>query len=718
MVEVNVKGIVFEPEPYEDGFRLDQGAVFVYAEPLFESNLRIGFAVLRTFRSNDSLVLSDRFNLTVLAQRRRYLRELKQHEVELREGALEALGQVVSEAQHSGARGSPRKPFEHSNNQATEPAASMEDLAAAADDLLSCRDVLSRVGEAAAQRGYAGDTRPVRLVYLSIASRSLSRPQNTALVSESASGKNATIDAARELHPPEAVVEIRAGSARAVIYSDLDYAHKVILFAEADSIPDDGSGASAIRSLAADNFMAYDVVETDPDTKKFTTRHIEKPGPTGLLTTSTRSVAAQLTTRLLEIGLSDDENQTRAVMRAHALKVRPPSGKPPSLAPWQAFGRYIALRATELRGVYIPFAEKLAELLPARAVRMRRDFRQLLTVIETSALLHINHRAIADGWVVASIAADYATARDLLAPSFDSLAAEGLTPAVRQTVEAVHAGETDVSQTELAKRLGLTRSTVSWRVRKATEGGWLIDDAPEHARRKRLKRGEPLPENRSALPEVDELQRLFECSNATGGEGTRTTHALAFVDEIVAANGAAEPDAETLAGEASEVSDSVGTNGDQPRSDSRTRAASDAPDTVLHTHSEVVSDTGFGAHTDDQSFGTPIGAKPVTGSIGSGVKPGAVLPQRWTPLRREIERILSYGNWYEDQVLFHNVECFVDPRMAARAWVRAYDRITRNSDSERPFGSSAFTENELRHLHVGARAVYSATCASWSSASV
>jgi hypothetical protein len=530
---VNVEGTVYAPEPYKDGFRISHADMFVYAEPIFELNVRIGFAVVRTFRSNDSLVLSDRFNLNILAKRRKYLNELKKLGVELNEGPLQALGEAVCEAQRNAEIkiSSTRKAFEHSNNQAPAPAASLEELAVAAGGLLGHRNVLSYVGEVAGKRGYAGDTRPVCLVYLSIASRSLARPLNTAVVSESASGKNATIDAARELHPPEAVVEIRAGSARAAIYSTADYEHKVVLFAEADSIPDDGPAASAIRSLATDNCLTYDVVEQDPETKKFTTRHIEKPGPTGLLTTSTRTLTAQLNTRLLEMGLADDAEQTRRVMRAHAHKVRPPAGEPPALDPLQAFGRYIAQRAAGLRGVDIPFAKLLAEITPAGAVRMRRDFRQLLTVIQTSALVHIVHRTItADDWLVATVE-DYATARGLLLPVFDALAAEGVTPAIRQTVEAVGVDENNVTQAMLKQRLELSAATISWRVGRALDGGWLVDEAPRRSRSKLLRRGAPLPQEISALPEVEEVQRLFECSNAKRGEGLDPTQLVAAPED-------------------------------------------------------------------------------------------------------------------------------------------------------------------------------------------
>ena len=69
--------------------------------------------------------------------------------------------------------------------------------------------------------------------------------------------------------------------------------------------------------------LAYDVVEQNPSTNKWETRDIVKPGPTVLMTTSTRSLAHQLGTRVLERSISDSQDQTRAVTLAHATQVLP-----------------------------------------------------------------------------------------------------------------------------------------------------------------------------------------------------------------------------------------------------------------------------------------------------------------------------------------------------------------------------------------------------------
>jgi len=390
------------------------------------------------------------------------------------------------------------------------------DAYALARDLLHDPRLLCRTGEMIAARGYTGDVRPALIVYTALTSRLMERPQNVAVVSASAAGKNATVDAATALYPPDAIHTVTAGSARALIYDEADYENRYVIFAEADSIPDDGPAASAIRSLAEDNQLAYDVVERDETTNRFTTRHIRKPGPTGLITTSTKSLATQLGTRVLEITLSDDADQTRAVMRAHARKARKAGAQPPDLTPFHALQTW--LRLAGVRHVDVPYADALAELVPADAVRMRRDFRQLLTAIQALALLHQCQREQRDGWMIATLA-DYEHAYALLAPVFGALAADGLTPAVREVVEAVRFDE-EVTDAELAQRLKLAKTTVNYRTLRARRDGWLVNNEHRRGHPAKLARGVPMPDATNALPSPTELREAYERTNKTSEQDT------------------------------------------------------------------------------------------------------------------------------------------------------------------------------------------------------
>jgi hypothetical protein len=123
--------------------------------------------------------------------------------------------------------------------------------------------------------------------------------------------------------------------------------------------------------------LAYDVPEQNPDTNKFQTRRINKPGPTGLITTSTRSLQQQLGTRVLELHVPDDAAQTERIIAAQAHSVDGSQRQPFDPAVLIAFQRYLA--ATGPYRVVVPFSRALGTLVPFVAVRMRRDFPQLLT---------------------------------------------------------------------------------------------------------------------------------------------------------------------------------------------------------------------------------------------------------------------------------------------------------------------------------------------------
>lgn len=197
---------------------------------------------------------------------------------------------------------------------------------------------------------------------------------------------------------------------------------------EADSLPEDGPAASAIRSLMTDREMAYEVVEKGED-GRFTTRRIVKPGPTGLITTSLKPFGDQASTRMLTVPISDSAKLTRLILHAHAER-RNAAVCPPDLTPWVAFQRWLAL--TGERRVVIPFAHALADAVPADAVRMRRDFPQLLSVIQAIALLYQWQRPRdPQGRIVATLE-DYAQARWLLEEVFGATVSEGVTRLYRR----------------------------------------------------------------------------------------------------------------------------------------------------------------------------------------------------------------------------------------------------------------------------------------------
>lgn len=144
------------------------------------------------------------------------------------------------------------------------------------------------------------------------------------------------------------------------------------------------------------------------------------------------------------------------------------------------------------------------------AVRLRRDFPAILNLIRAHAVLHQATRERDDEGRVIAILEDYAAVRELVA----DIVSEGVEATVpsemREIVRKVgelleQPGRISVSLADLRKAMKLGKSTVSRRVEKATEAGYLRDLNDTKGKEARLVPGEEMPEDEPILPEVEEL---------------------------------------------------------------------------------------------------------------------------------------------------------------------------------------------------------------------
>jgi hypothetical protein len=158
------------------------------------------------------------------------------------------------------------------------------------------------------------------------------------------------------------------------------------------------------------------------------------------------------------------------------------------------------------RNVVVPFAERLADRVLALAVRQRRDFGALLTLIRAHALLHRASRSHNEAGAIIATLEDYAVVRALVADLFAEGIEATVPSTVRETVEAIAALKNDdVSLGQLAARLGLDKSVASRRLRQATDLGYLVNRETRSGRPARIVLGDPMPEEVQVLPEPDQL---------------------------------------------------------------------------------------------------------------------------------------------------------------------------------------------------------------------
>jgi hypothetical protein len=269
-----------------------------------------------------------------------------------------------------------------------------------------------------------------------------------------------------------------------------------------------------MRSLLSEGCIEYEVVEKTKDGIR--PRVIKKEGPTGLITTTTAAgLHPENETRLLSLTITDTPEQTRAVMLAQADE---DERNTVDYEPWHAHQRWLALGE---RRVVVPLAKALVLEIPAVAVRLRRDFPMLLSLIKAHALLHRELRARDErGRIVASIA-DYAAVRELISDVFSEGVEATVAKTLRETVEAVQRlAKDEVSIGEIAQALDLDKSSVSRRVRVAISKGYLINRETAKGKRARIALGDPLPDDAEILPHPDKLADC--CTVAASTEGIYT----------------------------------------------------------------------------------------------------------------------------------------------------------------------------------------------------
>ena len=222
--------------------------------------------------------------------------------------------------------------------------------------------------------------------------------------------------------------------------------------------------------------------------------------------------------RLFSITASDTDDQTRLIFQEQARERDP---RPEDAwIPWHQFSDFIA---NSPASVTIPFTAILARLSSSTSVRLRRDFPRMLDLIKAHALLHQRTRQRNEKGEIVATLADYARVRQLC----HDLMAEGASLLVsdetRATVDAVRAIQgdkpgTEVRNEQVAAHLGLDKTTVSRRVKRAIDGGYLTNVEPNFRKAKKLVLGEALPKTQALLPTAERVE--WEMAKENGQHST------------------------------------------------------------------------------------------------------------------------------------------------------------------------------------------------------
>lgn len=368
-------------------------------------------------------------------------------------------------------------------------------------------DILDLLGRDLGRLGVTGEDRLVRVLYLALTSRLLpwgqpgNRPVSAIVKGASSTGKSFTVGCVLRFLPEDAVVTLTSASNLFLLYAERSLAHTFVYVPEWSGIEGKPELVTLLRVLVSEGEIRHGTVE---GLGRKEARELRKQGPTGLLVTTTAAVTdPELETRCVSLRTDDSRAQTRRIFEAVAA-LETGGGSGVDFAPWHELQGWLAGRDNR---VAIPFVEALAALMPTSTTRLRRDFVSLLSLVRAHALLHqATRKRDRDGRVLATLD-DYAAVRDLVGDLLAEGADAYASPAIRETVGAVarivEEGAQHATARQVAERLAIGRNAADDRIRRALAAGYLTNVAATTERGRKLRPGQPLPDEPEFLPPVD-----------------------------------------------------------------------------------------------------------------------------------------------------------------------------------------------------------------------
>ncbi len=144
---------------------------------------------------------------------------------------------------------------------------------------------------AARRCGLVGERATAQLLYLAITTRLFDKPVSVGVKGHSSSGKSYVVQVTCRFFPKRAVIEMTAMSQRALVYSKENYRHRTLVLYEVVALREgveDDLTSYFVRSLLSEGRISYEYTARDPQ-GGWTTKLIEKEGPTGLIFTTTKA---------------------------------------------------------------------------------------------------------------------------------------------------------------------------------------------------------------------------------------------------------------------------------------------------------------------------------------------------------------------------------------------------------------------------------------------
>nr|MDP9455936.1 hypothetical protein [Actinomycetota bacterium] len=229
---------------------------------------------------------------------------------------VELEGADVSELHKQDPEGfSPRLADARAEARAWLDIAETEDQERARESWAACRelaespDILAEFVKDLERCRLVGETRNAKLLYLALTSRILEKIVSVAVKGPSSAGKSYLVRKVLGFFPESACWSFSGMSEKTLFYTEEPLSHRHLFFAEAAGVGGEFQDY-IIRTLLSEGFLEYEFVEKTADGLR--PRRIRKDGPTGFITTTTRSsLFWENETRYLSLTVTDTRDQTR-----------------------------------------------------------------------------------------------------------------------------------------------------------------------------------------------------------------------------------------------------------------------------------------------------------------------------------------------------------------------------------------------------------------------
>lgn len=261
------------------------------------------------------------------------------------------------------------------------------------------------------QRGFVGDPRHAKLLFLAHYTRFGEQPVSVIVKGPSSGGKSYLVESVCRFFPDDAFFNVHGMTSKSLRYlgDSISLSHKHIILGEWAGLEGKDGNADLRQLISAGKLEISSVMNVDG---KLETHRLTIPGPTGLIATTTQTrLFHEDETRALSITVGDTPERVREVCMAQAHAYNTHESEKVSVERWHEFHRFVE---REPHTVAIPYAAALATLIDASATRISRDFRQLLELITASTLVHQHQRDRDLGGRLVASQSDYAVVFEVL----------------------------------------------------------------------------------------------------------------------------------------------------------------------------------------------------------------------------------------------------------------------------------------------------------------